>query len=48
MLKKSKFRGISMGNAIEVFLLMHADNIVLLGNIVLELQKKINILEKLL
>ena len=46
MLKKSKFRGISLGNAIEVFLLMYADDIVLLGDTVLELQKKINILEK--
>ena len=43
MLKKSKFRGISVGNAIEVFLLMYADDIVLLGDTVLELQKKINI-----
>ena len=33
MLKKSKFRGISMGNAIEVFLLMYADDIVLLGDL---------------
>ena len=40
MLKKSKFRGISLGNAIEVFLLMSADDIVLLGDTVLELQKK--------
>ena len=46
MLKKSKFRGISMGNAVEVFLQMYADDIVLLGDTVLELQKKINILEK--
>ena len=44
MLKKSKFRGISMENANEVFLLMYADHIVSLGNTVLELQKKINIL----
>ena len=46
MLKKSKFRGISMGNKTEIFLLMYADDIVLLGDTVLELQKKINILEK--
>ena len=46
MLRKSKFRRISMRNAIEVFLLMYADDIVLLGDTVLELQKKINILEK--
>ena len=45
MLKKSKFRGISMGNAIEVFLLMYADDIVLLGDTVLELQRKISMLE---
>ena len=32
MLKKAKFRGISMGNAIEVFLLMYVDHIVLLGD----------------
>ena len=32
MLKKSEFRGISMGNATEVFLLMYADDIVLLGD----------------
>ena len=34
-----------MGNAIEVFLLMYADDIVLLGDTVLVLQKKMNILE---
>ena len=44
VLKKSKFRVISMGNAIEIFLLMYVDNIVLYT--VLELQKKINVLEK--
>ena len=47
MLKKSKLGGIAMANAIEVFLLLYADDIVLLGDTVLELQKKINILEKL-
>ena len=46
MLKKSECRGSSMGNAIDVFLLMYADDIVLLGNTVSELQKKINKLEK--
>ena len=46
MLKKSKFRGISMENVIDVFLPTYADDIVLLGDTVLELQKKINILEK--
>ena len=45
MLKKSKYRGITIGNAIEVFLLMYADDIVLVGDTVLELQRKINILE---
>ena len=34
-----------MGNAIEVFLLMYADDIVLVGDTVLKLQRKINILE---
>ena len=34
-----------MGNVIEVFLLMYADDIVLVGDIVLELQRKINIIE---
>ena len=47
MLKKSKFRGNSMGNIIKVFLLMYADDIVLLVHTVLELQRKINILEKI-
>ena len=45
MLKKSKYRGITTGNVIEVFLLMYADHIVLVGDTVLELQRKINILE---
>ena len=45
MLKKSKYRGITMGNAIEVFLLMYADDIVLVGDTVLELQRKISIVE---
>ena len=40
MLRQSEFKGISMGNAIETFLLMYADNIVLLGDTVLELQRK--------
>ena len=35
-----------MGNATEVFLLMYADDIILLGDTVLELQKNINMLEK--
>ena len=45
MLKKSKYRGMTTGNAIEAFLLMYADDIVLVGDTVLELQRKINILE---
>ena len=35
-----------MGNVVQVVLLMYADDIVLFGDTVLELQKKINILEK--
>ena len=38
MLKKSKYRGITMGNVIEVYLLMNADDIILVGDTVLELQ----------
>ena len=34
MLRKSEYRGISMGNAIEIFLLMYADDIVLLEDTV--------------
>ena len=45
MLKKSKYKGITIGNAIEVFLLMYADDIVLVGDTVPELQRKINIPE---
>ena len=43
MHKKSKYRGITIGNAIEVFLLMQMT--VLAGDTVLELQRKINVLE---
>ena len=46
MLKRSEYRGISMGNAIEVFLLLYADDIVLVADTVLELQRKIRVLEK--
>ena len=46
MLRQSEFRGISMRNAIEIFLLMYADDIVLLGDTVLELQRKIRVLEE--
>ena len=35
-----------MGNAIEIFLLMYADDIVILGDTVMELQRKIIVLEK--
>ena len=34
MLRKLEYRGISMGNAIEIFLLMYADDIVLLEDTV--------------
>ena len=46
MLKRSEYRGISMGNAIEVFLLLHVDDIVLVVDAVLELQRKERALEK--
>ena len=46
LVRQSEFRGILMGNAIEIFLLMYADNIVLLGDTVLELQRKIRVLEQ--
>ena len=45
MLRKSEYRGISKGNTIEIFLLMYADDIAL-GDTVLELQKKIRVLEE--
>ena len=41
MLKRSEYRRISMGNAIEVFLLLCADDIVLVADTVLELQRYI-------
>ena len=46
MPRKLEYKGISMGNAIEIFLLMYADDIVLLGDTVLELQRKIRVLEE--
>ena len=46
MLRKSEYRGISMGNATEIFLFMYADDIVLLGDTVLVLQGKIGVLEE--
>ena len=45
MLKRSEYRGISVGNAIEVFLLSYADDIVLVVDTVLKLQRKICVLE---
>ena len=46
MLKRSDYRGISVGNAMEVFLLLYANDIVLVADTVLELQRKISVLEK--
>ena len=47
MLKRSEYRGISIGNAIEIFLLLYADDcIVLVADTVLQLQRKIRVLEK--
>ena len=46
MLRQSEFRGISIGNAIEIFLLMYADDIVLSRDTVLELLRKIRVPEK--
>ena len=45
MLKRSEYRRISTGNAIEVFLLLYADDIVLVDNTVPELMRKICIHE---
>ena len=46
MLKKSKYRGIYMGEAVEILLLMYADDIVLVADTPLELKRKIQILEQ--
>ena len=46
MLKLSEFRGIHFGEATEVLLLMYADDMVLVGETIIQLQRKINILEK--
>ena len=46
MLKLSEFRGIHIWEATEVLLLMYADNTVLLGETIIQLQRKMNILEK--
>ena len=45
MLKRSEYRGISMGNATEVFLLLYVDDIVLVTDTVLELQRKYTFLK---
>ena len=41
MLRKSEYREIAIGNTIEIFLLMYADDILLLGDTVLELKRKL-------
>ena len=46
MLKLSEFKGIHVWEATEVLLLMYADDIVLVGETVIQLQRKINILEQ--
>ena len=46
MLRQSEFRGITMRNVTEIFLLMYVDDIVLLGGTALELQRKIRVLEE--
>ena len=46
MLKLSEFREIHIWEATEVLLLMYADDIVLAGETIIQLQKKINALEK--
>ena len=48
MLKRSEHRETSMGNAIEVFLLLYGDDIVSVVDKVLELQMNIRVLEKFL
>ena len=46
MLTLSEFRGVHIWEATEVLLLMYADDIVLVGETIIQLQRKINILEK--
>ena len=46
MLTRSEYRGIFVGNAIEVFLLLYVDDIVLVADTVLELQRKIHVVEQ--
>ena len=45
-LKLSEFRGIHIWEATEVLLLMYADDIVLVAETIIQLQRKINILKK--
>ena len=46
MLKLSEFRGIHIWEATKVLLLMYAGDIVLVGETIIQLQRKINISEK--
>ena len=46
MLKLSEFRGIPIWEATEVLVLMYADDMVLVGETIIQLQRKTNILEK--
>ena len=46
MLKTSEYTEISVGNAIEIFLLFYADGIVLVADIMQEFHGKICVLEK--
>ena len=46
MLKLSEFGGIHIWEATEVLLLMYADDIVLVGETIIQLQRKINIFKK--
>ena len=46
MLKLSESKGINVWEATEVLLLMYADDIVLIGEAIIQLQRKINILEQ--
>ena len=46
ILKLSEFKGIHVWEATEVLLLMYADDIVLVGETIIQLQRKINNLEQ--
>ena len=46
MLKLSEFKRIHVWEATEVLFLMYADDIVLVGETIIQLQRKINILEQ--